>query len=169
MRVVHASPGRLRLRVSREAFEDDALGRAERALTQLSGVRELRKNPLAGSILVSYDSRAVDVPGMLAVVERAGMSVVAPGQAPTGSVDRTALSELITTSFDRADRGLAKVSGGKTDLRTLVPVTLAALAIRQIATGGATAVPWYALLWYAFDSFTKLRRVDEPPTDPSTD
>jgi hypothetical protein len=42
-----------------------------------------------------------------------------------------------------------------------VPLSLAALAAREIFSGRATAIPWYALAWYAFDTFIKLKRPDD--------
>lgn len=51
---------------------------------------------------------------------------------------------------------------GKTDLRLLMPLGLGALALRQILIKGLQIdeLPWYALAWYAFDSFTKLNETE---------
>lgn len=174
VQVVHASPGRLRLRVRREAADDDTLARTERALVGLTGVRDVRANPLTRSVLVAYDDGVAEPAQVMAAVERAGLTVApTPDQAGEGSgaraaLDRTALSQGITDLFGAADTRLADLTGGAADLRTLVPVGFAVMAIRQLVTGPVSAVPWYALAWYAFDSFVKLRRTDTP-TEPVED
>jgi hypothetical protein len=44
------------------------------------------------------------------------------------------------------------------DLRTLAPLGLGAIALRQLLIKGLQLedIPWYVLAWYAFDSFVKL-------------
>lgn len=174
--LVHASPGRIRLRVRRAAAAGDALERVEQALAGVAGVREVRTNPLTRSLLVSYDDRATEPEQMLAAVERVGVTVdpaagaVAHGDADKGrtALDRTNLSQVITDVFGAADQRIADLTGGSADLRTLVPISFAVLAVRQVVAGQVTAVPWYALAWYAFDSFIKLRRTDTS-TEPIQD
>ena len=173
VQIVHLSPGRLRLRVRRGALEDQTLQAAERALAGLAGVREVRENPIARSVLIRYDGDAVELAAVLAAVSRAGVTVVPSdrpiqGAGPVTTVDRTDLSKSITTLADLVDRRVADLTGGRADLRTLVPISFAILAVRQALAGQVTAVPWYALAWYAFDSFVKLRRAD-PPAEPSLD
>jgi hypothetical protein len=162
VRVVHASPGRIRVRVPREALSDGALREAERALAALPGVREVRKNPLASSIVINYDAHALDLPALLAAIAQAGVTFVTPSDAREDSTDAaaesTSLARSLTAFFDKADRRLADATSGAADLRTLVPLGLAVLAAREVLAGRVTAAPWYALLWYAVDSFIKLQK-----------
>ena len=162
VRVVHASPGRVRVKVPKEAFTDGALGEAERALGALRGVREVRRNPRAASVVVSYDPGLVDQPALLDAVAAAGMAIVTPGDdGANGAGDPhypVALAQLLGTPFRRADERLAAATRRGVDLRTLVPVGLALLAAREILAGRLGNAPWYTLLWYAFDSYIKLQR-----------
>lgn len=50
------------------------------------------------------------------------------------------------------------ISHDLVDLRTLAPLGLGAIALRQLLLKGLQVedIPWYVLAWYAFDSFIKL-------------
>ncbi|WP_448573559.1 DUF5132 domain-containing protein [Trichothermofontia sp.] len=76
--------------------------------------------------------------------------------------------QAIATTLDTQTRTLTR---GWMDLKTLVPLGLGAIALRQLLTKGLQldAIPWYVLAWYAFDSFIILNRTpattihDQPP------
>jgi hypothetical protein len=163
---MHASPGRLRVKMDRDAFESNAVRNAEEALTGVDGVLEVRRNPASRSVLVRYDVRAASLPRMFAAVAGAGVAIDVPTTASSTS-EAPALGNLITSAFSRADEWVSGRTSRKADLRTLVPVGLAALAARELLVGRAVSAPWYVLAWYAFDSFYKLRRDDSGSTPPS--
>jgi hypothetical protein len=49
---------------------------------------------------------------------------------------------------------LARISGGRADLRLLVPLAFALLAVRElIRQGELQSAPWHALLWYSYNVF----------------
>jgi len=82
-------------------------------------------------------------------------------QRPTPATARmTTELHAIATSLDTQTRSLTR---GWLDLKTLVPLALGAIALRQLLTKGLQldAIPWYVLLWYAFDSFVILNRNGE--------
>jgi len=126
------------------------------------GIRWVRVNPWARSVTVTFDPDAVDPAALFAAAEAAGVRVVPPighnGAAPGGTGDGTELGERIASVVGRADRRVVAATGGIADLKTLVPVGLTALAAREILSGRAGAAPWYVLVWYAFETFTKPRR-----------
>ena len=158
VRVVHASPGRLRVKVERRAWQSAALQRAEKNLAAVTGVLDVHRNPAALSILVQYDTGTASLPAMFAAVASAGVVIARP-DATTNTTDRqTALTTEVTGLTAQADQWVAKRTGHRADLRTLVPIGFAALALREVVAGRRTAVPWYALAWYAFDIFYKFRR-----------
>lgn len=169
--VMHASPGRLRVRVDRAGLASPALGDAERALAEMRGVLEVRRNPSARSITVRYDPKTASLPAMLAAVSRAGVTVEAPSPSAASAAPYpgpTDASVAVATTVGRADRWIAEQTGGKADLRTLVPLGLAILAAREVIGGRAVAVPWYALAWYAFDSFQKFQGPDHRSQGPAS-
>jgi Protein of unknown function (DUF5132) len=58
---------------------------------------------------------------------------------------------------------VAKITNGVADLRLLLPLGLAILAMRQLLEQGLEFedIPWYTLAWYAFDAFIKLNKYSE--------
>ena len=168
VQVVHASPGRLRLRIPPAAPDTDALGTAERALTGVAGVQQVRPNALASSLVVHYDGGEVSVSVLLDALARAGLTVVdsSPPPAPAPAGDRSRVARSIESFFGSADGEVTRLTNGTADLRTLVPIGLGALALREILAGRVGAAPWYTLAWWAFDSFLQLHhRPASPPTE----
>ena len=56
------------------------------------------------------------------------------------------------------DRGrVGSATGFVFDLRTLLPIGLGVLALREILAGRLHAAPWYTPVWWTFDSYLKLR------------
>jgi hypothetical protein len=145
--------------VPRAALEDAAFQAVQHKLGDTPGVREVQAHPLASSLLVLYDPGTLDPAALRERLTQVGVWIAEappppPADRPSGSSE---LGEAIAGFFGRADWKLLARSGGKLDLRTLVPVTLGVLALREILAGRIVAVPWYALAWYAADSFLKLR------------
>lgn len=163
VQVVHASPGRLRLRLPRDAFASPELAKLETVVSGQPGIRDVRRNERASSVTITYDPQAVSLPELAAAAAGTGVSVTMPAPpAWAGSVDGRVLGRSIERVFGRADGKVTEASRGMADLRTLVPVGFAALAAREVLAGRAVAAPWYVLAWYAFETFTKLRRPDQP-------
>jgi hypothetical protein len=52
VRIVHVRPGRIHAKVPREAFEGPALREVEAAILNTNGVREIRRNARASSVVV---------------------------------------------------------------------------------------------------------------------
>lgn len=55
-----------------------------------------------------------------------------------------------------------RLSYGVVDLQILMSMAMAALAVRQLIVKGIDLdeIPWYTLVWYAFDNFVKSTRGD---------
>ncbi len=157
MQVVHASPGRLRLKVPHEALESAAVLRATEALIAMSGIREVSKNPLTGSVLIQFDPNITGLPQMWAAVAGTGINLSMPQQNGSNGATRPIIGEAIMSFFGRADQRLSEMTGGAADLRTVVPIGLVVLAAREVLAGRLGAAPWYTLLWYAYSSFDKLQ------------
>jgi hypothetical protein len=165
--VVHASPGRIRLRVRPADFEGSAIGSAERALASIATVRAVQVNPVVHSIVVTFDARAASTEDLLSDIGRAIQLVPSEVEPVRQGPPLRRLDESIVTFFRAADQQIEKKTGGFADLRTLLPVGLAALAAREFLAGRLIAVPWYALLWYSFDSFHKLKKPASPDLGPT--
>ncbi|HEY2706167.1 MAG TPA: hypothetical protein VGL20_20995 [Candidatus Dormibacteraeota bacterium] len=166
--VPHATSSRLRLRL--EGDPDEVAGLLERVASTAAahpGVRSVRTDLRTGSALLTWDPEQLDLPAAIELCRKAHQALrdIAPPQL-VGAVERP-LSEAASRLLDRvstANRRVHDATGGKVDLRFLVPAGFAALSLRQLLrTGPAVgSMPWYALAYYAFDSFVKLHGDGEP-------
>jgi len=159
VRLAHASPGRVRLRAVRAAPDLTALQVVERRLRENHGGYDADLNPATRSLLIRFDPGTHRVPDILETVAAAGVTIEEPAneaipELPAGTM---ALGDAIDTTASRLNRWVASRTSGGADLRTLVPVGFALLALREIVSGRFATVPWYAFAWYAFDSYWKLR------------
>lgn len=156
--VVHASPGRVRVKLPREAFGTPTLDRAEEALRGVDGVHEVRVSPASRSVVVSYDPAVLELPALLAAVARAGVTILPAVPAGGPNTHERYLGRQVNKLAGSANQRVEGLTGGTIDIRLLVPIGLGVLAAREIMRGGLHAAPWYTLLWWTFDSYLKLRR-----------
>jgi hypothetical protein len=159
--IVHASPGRIRLREHTNGFiargHDDFDAACDR-LDRLDGVDEVRFVPLARSIVVEFDPDERSVDSVLTEIEDAGVHVETPPEPAGPGPDRaSSVGDAIADAGMRADTRLSEVSGRLLDMRTVMPLAFVALAARAYAKGPRQGPEWHQLLWWAFDSFTKMR------------
>ncbi len=154
-RVVSATPGRVRLKLTgvlRAGGETEQLGEALRARAELV---EVRTNPHAGSVVIRYDADRSSFDDVLGWLANAGLTILTGVIPSSGALDRSARSKFTGT----LNRWVATATRGG-DLRLLAPIGLGALSLRQALSDvpGLRQAPWYVLAWYAFDSFEKLHR-----------
>jgi hypothetical protein len=160
VQLAHASPGRIRLRVDRSEPDPIALGAVQQYLREHHGDYDLALNPTTRSLLIRYDAAIRQLPEVLEAIAEAGVHFAvadtgAPSEPPP---DTMALGIAAETLASRVNQWVIHRTSGGADLRTIVPVTFALLAVREILSGRLVAVPWYAFAWYAFDSYWKLRQ-----------
>ncbi len=161
--LVHASPGRLRLRVRQEDLGSPTLRHAEQSLAALPGVRTVQLNPLARSVVLLYDESATDSSELIAAMGRSDIRVTPESERSSGGLGSRPLKDSIESAISYADNQVHEKSGGFVDLRTLVPIGLAAFAVRELLAGRLAAAPWYVLLWYSYSSYVNHRRQAERP------
>ncbi|HEY7066717.1 MAG TPA: hypothetical protein VII06_34935 [Chloroflexota bacterium] len=167
VRIVHASPGRIRAKVPREAFDSPLLRQAEDALLAVDGVQSVRRNPTASSVLVTYDPAVATVPALLAALTNTNVTIVAPADgAAVGAAEaggRSQVAQWLAAPFRKTDQTIAATTHGGIDLKTMIPIGLGILAAREVLSGRVHMAPWYNLTWWAFDSYLKLQRNEPPP------
>lgn len=153
-RVVSVTPGRLRLRLPARHRETAELRGLEKTLEQRSEIADVQANPRTGSIILRYDPQQVTADELRAALAEAGVDAVREPVPSDGA--RTAGADPVNAA-GAVDRWVRATTGGG-DLRTLLPIGLAALSLRQALRDvpGLDRAPWYLLAWYAFDSFVKL-------------
>ena len=152
-RVVSSTPGRLRLRLP-DVARRDQLAVAAEALAGRAEVSGVEARWQTSSLVVRYDPFvAEDV--WTALGELGLERPAAPATRVAQGADPEAARVL--GALARANDLVAARTHG-TDLRALVPVGFAMLALRQLVRGEQRLAdaPWYVLAWYASETFQKF-------------
>ncbi|WP_315790203.1 DUF5132 domain-containing protein [Fischerella sp. JS2] len=86
------------------------------------------------------------------------------GSTKINSIDgKSEVAKDLINVMSDFNTDVAQLTDGVVDLRLLVPLGFSAIALRQLLVKGLQIdeIPWYALAWYAFDSFVKLNSTNE--------
>ena len=158
--IVHSSPGRIRVRLGRELRAPDLMRTTQDTLAGIKGVRAVEVNPVTGSVLLLHDPAVLTFEDLTSAAAAANivLTVPDPSDGPTTTPGGPSpLAQRINSAFGQMDGALARITGKRADARTLLPLGLGAIAVRQLAASGAqlSSIPWYILLWYSFEIYTK--------------
>lgn len=162
--IVSHTPGRLRFRVGREQRQPEVMAEIASVLQSFSGeIEHVRTRTASGSVTVYYAAEeSASFNNTMASLQELGMVVV---DVPEGL---SSASIQVSRVLSQANQWLEFTTEGAIDLRFLMPLVFAVLALRQAIaqSSGLNTAPWYVLAWYAFDSFYKLNyeRPAPPPT-----
>jgi hypothetical protein len=168
-RVVHISPGRIRLKVAGVKDNPALAGEIRRRLTTTRGVQHVETNPLTGSVLVLYDAAGVpSSDSFLALAD--SLAALLPGtdvrklaetwlaQASNGRTPTPSLAHDIAEILGAVNSRVEKATGGL-DLKVLLPLSLFFLGVRSVVVSRPLPVPtWYDFLWFALGTFVMLNR-----------
>ena len=174
-RIVSHAPGRMRVRLDREHRDPEALAQIEQTIGARPGVTAVSTDHRTGSVLVKYDHSTLgkgDVTSMLLDVGVVALDLIGAEDAAEGLEDvgdernpRAAAphstgANAVLDAVTDLDHRISQLTGGRLDLKLLVPAGLGLMALRQVALNGLGLgqVPGYVLLWYTFDSFYKLHQ-----------
>ena len=184
LQILHAIPGRLRLKVGtlkdNPALADECQGR----LARLWMVQQAVVNPVTGSVLVIYDPRLLEAVRAGDLSEFGDMDVLQAmqellalghmlGISPqdvdrnmfedwlrihaNGSQPATTTVAAVETFFGRLNTQVAQASNGWGDLPALVPLSLFFLGVRSLLLVETVPFPaWYDYFWFAFGTFIAL-------------
>ena len=171
VKVVHALPGRVRLKV-RELRDNPALaGAVQKRLAGIRGVHLVDSNAVTGSVLVHYVTEGTEVleaicaaltplfPALDVEQFQTELTAFQAQLNPFANLvggERIQLDRGISGLFGTLNTGVGNATGG-IDLRVLVPVGLAILGIRSLFVTDRLAVPtWYDFIWFAFGTYLAL-------------
>jgi hypothetical protein len=160
--VVHAIPGRVRVKISR-LKEDPALAReVQERLTAVHGIQQVEVNPVTGSVLVLYDRTVLESLDSLLSLGAEFNSLIPDLElskledwlgSANGDGTATPIAERLGTFFGAVNAKVGASTGG-VDLKLLLPLALFVLGVRGLAVAGKGVFPtWYDLLWFAFGTF----------------
>ncbi|MGI5837157.1 MAG: HMA2 domain-containing protein [Chloroflexota bacterium] len=168
--LVSAVPGRIRVRVDRSMRSPESMRELAELLRGFNGVCEVQVNPTTGSFLVFYDPETMDLTQLFIAAQAAKIDIVLPGTGSEGATqgDLSDVAKAVNSHFGQLDRMVSGFTGGKLDAKTLAPLAIGAVAVRQLFVQGAglSSVPWYVLLWYSFEMFTKYNLKKGPQAQP---
>src|SRR5919197_459487 len=163
--VLHAIPGRLRVRIARLRGDAALAASVIDELSGVAGVEQIEANPVTGSLLIVFDPRRFQTGESLASLWSV-ISRLFPDVDFT-SLDLNAMSASLNgaSHADSAQRNgdAAGLSGwantwsnaeyGADGLRVL-PWVLAALGMRDLLFGKTNSAPaWHDYFWFAFATY----------------
>jgi hypothetical protein len=167
IKVVHALPGRIRLKVAQVRENPTFASQLRARLGAIQGIQKVEVNPLTGSVLVFYDAKAVASPEALHSFAEPLVALL-PGLtlkdleslqslSANGSQTAPPLSGGIRTLFGTLNAGVHTATGGNVDLKLLLPLALFILGIRGLLVSEKTVFPaWYDYLWFALGTYFML-------------
>jgi hypothetical protein len=167
IKVVHALPGRIRLKVAQVRENPALANQIQQRLTGVQGIQKVEVNPLTGSVLVLYDATATASPDSLRALAEP-LAALFPGfelkdlepwqsLSANGAGAVPPLAGGIRSFFSSLNTGVETVTGGSADLKVLLPLTLFFLGIRGLLVSEKPVSPtWYDLLWFALGTYFML-------------
>lgn len=166
VRVVHALPGRIRLKIGQLQQNPALAGELRTQLAGIPGVRLVEVNPVTGSVLVLFEPPegapadsirflSTAWPARFGKLDvqavEAGLGGGGNGAGGTPSMDRR-----IVDFFGALNAGVARTTSG-VDLKVLLPLVLFFLGLRSLLFSDKVPFPtWYDFFWFALSTFVML-------------
>jgi hypothetical protein len=160
LRVVHSSPGRLRVRIPPAAPADDLAA----AVLQEAGVVGSRWSARTRSLLVLYRPDTASADALTDTVARLTGTRRAPAStepAPVSSEPGGTLAGGLRGAARLLDQRVQGATRGVLDLGRLVPAALIGWALIEVVRGRTGPLAWSTALWYAHGLY---RDYSLPPT-----
>lgn len=170
--VVHAIPGRLRLKVDKVKDDPAFAQKAEDTLGQVSGIERVEAKPLTGSVLLYYDLAKLLAAGAFTAltdgfaalfpeIDKEAFELEAESlmqHLATGAVPQAMPQPTISPveSLTALNAKVSELTGGL-DLKLLAPLALLFLGVRSLWTSKQRTFPaWYDYFWFGFSTFVML-------------
>ena len=150
LEVVHALPGRMRLRMPSLRARARALAEFATSLKRLEGIQDVTVNPVLGTALVRYDAAKL-TPSLVVAAATHGFdfeTAVRNQQSLVGGELRA-----LHYAFNQA---IMQRTGGVLDLPALMTVLLIVTFVRGITGRGGPKVSPLAVLWWLHRSLSRL-------------
>ena len=172
VRLAHASPGRIRLKVEDVKNDPQRAREIEVKLRTVSGIRSVHANSLTGSLLLTYDEPAMESMELpFAVARVLGISLndldpedlrrLMAHQGNGSKLPELSISEGLESTVREMNAAVRRVVGA--DLGILLPLALALLGFRSLLVSEKTVLPsWHDYLWFSFSTYFILNRTSPP-------
>jgi hypothetical protein len=175
IKIVHAIPGRMRLKVADVRENPTLAGELQRRLTSLSGVRKVEVNPRTGSVLILYEATAFASAEALQELAKP-LAEIFPGleinevrswmSSANGSGSAPSLTQGIASFFAGLNKNIDAATGSAVDLRILLPLGLFIFGLRSLLISDKRPLPtWYDFFWFALGTYFMLhpKPGEQPP------
>ena len=157
LELAHHHPGRLRVRADVLIDAQDVVMRVRESLDAIPGIVSVKYTAQTGSLLVEYEPGHADADDIILRIAEA--ADLAPPLDEAALQARRARPALIAIGATRElNRLTEEVTGGRADLRAIVPAALAGLAIYSFVEEKNRMPRWDNLLYWGFNIFTMLHR-----------
>ncbi len=165
----HASPGRLRFRLTWLRDFPDEGQRVADALSAIPGVVVVRVRSLTGSVLVLYDPDHVGEERVtrtlldvvhLDHVSEYGRETPEDLDALMRDADErgSAISRVLVDTVEALHNDFLRMTGGRISLSSAAALVMGASAIgRLVSTEDLELPPWHQLMWYAYQTFKDVQ------------
>ena len=154
--IVSETPGRIRIRVVRRK---DKIASIVSTLKEELAIYRVRSNFDSGSITIFYGQDYLNSQDIYSILENLSVNLCNRNiDLPPLNHSYSYAALEVSKIASNLNQEVKKVTKGTVDLRFLLPLSFAILALRQLKMKGLQfeLIPWYVLAWYAFDSFIKL-------------
>lgn len=168
VRLAHASPGRIRLKVDEIKNDPQRAREIEDKLRTVPGIRSADASPVTGSLLLTYNEPALDSMELpFAVAQVLGISLndldpddlrlLMSHQGNGNKLTSSTISDGLESTFRDMNAAVRRTVGA--DLAVLLPLALAVLGIRSLLVSEKTLLPsWHDYLWFSFSTYFILNR-----------
>ena len=166
LELAHHHPGRLRVRADALIDALDVIQAIREDLDAVPGIVSVKYTAQTGSILIEYEPGLADADDIiLRIADAAGLAP--PVDEATLRAERARPALLAIGATKELNRLTEEVTGGRADLRTLVPAALAGLAVYSFIEEKNRMPRWDNLLYWGFNIFTMLhkREIDGQPRE----
>jgi hypothetical protein len=157
LELAHHHPGRLRVRADALIDAHDVVQAIRESLDAVPGILSVRYTAQTGSLLLEYEPGHADPDDIiLRIAEAADLD---PPLDEAALRERRARPALLAIGATRELNRLAEdVTGGRADLRGIIPAALAGLAVYSFIEEKQRMPRWDNLLYWGFNIFTMLHR-----------
>lgn len=151
--VVHAMPGRVRVRVPDRKGDTAFLDSIASRLAEIPSVTSVAANPVTGSVLMHFtgDIQALAMRAMM-LLDRVQLELSPPPARP--------VLERVRDELAGFDATMRELTGGEMDARAMAFAGILLLSAVQLFRGNVLS-PAATMLWYAADLARQWRSPDE--------
>jgi acyl carrier protein len=176
VRLAHASPGRLRLKVDDVKNDAQRARQLEDQLRTVPGIHSVEASPVTGSLLLTYDEPALDSLDSMEVpfstakalgislndLDPEDLRLLMSHHGNGSNTPNASISEGLEAAVKEVNATLRRAVGA--DLGILLPLTLALLGIRSLMRTEKTVLPpWHDYLWFSFSTYFILNQTPSAP------